>query len=111
MIAEEIELPFEGRTVRYIASDEVSPNEIAAVFGKAIGKPDLQWKVIPDEQLLNSWLSIGFNPRIAQGFIEMQASQRDGRLYEDYYCNQPVLGKVKLAEFAENFATVYFQED
>ena len=33
VIAEEIEKPFEGRTVRYIASDEVSPNEVAKVLG------------------------------------------------------------------------------
>lgn len=41
-IAEEMEKPFEGRTVRYLASEELSPNEIAAVIGKAIGKPDLK---------------------------------------------------------------------
>lgn len=111
VIAEEIEQPFEGRTMRYIASDEVSPNEIARALGSAIGKPDLQWKVISDEQLLNSWLSVGFNPQIAQGFIEMQANQGTGKLYEDYYRNQPVLGKVKLAEFAGNFAAVYQQEE
>lgn len=111
VIAEEIEQPFEGRTMHYIASDEVSPNEIARALGSAIGKPDLQWKVISDEQLLNSWLSVGFNPQIAQGFIEMQANQGTGKLYEDYYRNQPVLGKVKLAEFAGNFAAVYQQEE
>ena len=111
VIAEEMELPFEGRTMRYIASEEVSPNEIAGALGKAIGKPDLQWKVISDEQLLNSWLSVGFNPQIARGFIEMQANQGSGKLYEDYYRNQPALGKVKLAEFAKNFATVYQQEE
>lgn len=97
--------------MRYIASEEISPDEIAGVLGKAIGKPDLQWKVISDEQLLNSWLSVGFNPQIARGFIEMQASQGSGKLYEDYYRNRPVLGKVKLTEFAENFAAIYQQED
>lgn len=111
VIAEEVELPFKGRTMRYIASEEVSPDEIARVLGKAIGKPDLQWKVISDEQLLNSWLSVGFNPQIAQGFIEMQANQGTGKLYEDYYRNPPVLGKVKLAEFAKNFAAIYQQEE
>ncbi len=55
-IAEEIGKPFEGRTVRYVASDEVSPNEIARVLGKAIGKPDLKWQVITDEQLMEGLL-------------------------------------------------------
>lgn len=110
VIADAIEQPFEGRSMRYIASDEVSPNEVASALGRAIGKPDLQWKVISDEQLLNSWLSVGFNPQIAQGFVEMQANQGTGKLYEDYYLNQPVLGKVKLAGFAEDFAATYLEE-
>jgi uncharacterized protein YbjT (DUF2867 family) len=107
VIAEEVELPFEGRTVRYVASDEVSPNEIAAALAEAIGKPDLEWRVISDEQLLNTWLGIGFNAQMAHGFVEMQAGQGSGKLYEDYYQNVPELGKVKLKDFALQFAAAY----
>ena len=110
VIAEEMEKPFGGRQVRYIASDEVSPNEIAKVLGEAIGKPGLKWIVVSDEQLLNSWLGIGFNAQIAKGFVEMQASQGTGELYEDYYRNKPVLGGVKLVDFAKEFAAVYHEE-
>lgn len=106
-IAEEMNTPFEGRSVRYVASDEVSPNEIAKALGEAISMPDLKWIVLPDEELLNNWLSIGFNPQVARGFVEMQASQGNGALYEDYYKNKPVLGKVKLLDFAKEFAEVY----
>jgi len=106
-IAEEMEKPFEGRTIRYIASDEVSPNGVAKILGEAIGKPDLKWLVIPDEQLLNGMLAAGMNKWIANGFVEMQASQGNGVLYEDYYRNRPTLGKVKLADFAKEFALVY----
>ncbi|SHF83726.1 SDR family oxidoreductase [Chryseobacterium sp. OV279] len=107
VIAEEIEKPFEGRTVRYVASDEVSPNEIAKALGEAIGQPDLKWKVIPDEELFQNWLNIGFNEQVARGFVETQASQGSGVLYEDYNKNKPVLGKVKLADFAKDFAEAY----
>ena len=106
-IAEEMETPFEGRTIYYIASDEVSPNEIAKVLGEAIGKPDLKWSAISDEQLLNGMIAAGMNQQIAEGFVEMQASQGSGLLYEDYYRNQPGLGKVKLADFAKDFAFIY----
>jgi len=109
-ITEEIEKPFEGRAVRYIASDEASPNEVARILGEAIGKPDLKWSVIPDEQLLNTWLGAGMNRQIAQGFVEMQASQGSGVLYEDYYRHRPVPGKVKLAAFAKEFAAIYHQQ-
>jgi uncharacterized protein YbjT (DUF2867 family) len=102
-----IESPFEGRSVEYVASDEFSPNEAAKVLGEAIGQPDLQWSVISDEQLLNTWLGIGFNPQIAHGFVEMQHSQGTGALYEDYYAHKPTLGKVKLEDFAKDFAAAY----
>lgn len=106
-IAEEMETPFAGRMIRYVASDEVSPNEIASALGEAIGKPDLQWRVISDHQLLANWLNIGFNSQIAHGFVELQASQRTGLLYEDFYRNKPTFGKVKLNAFAKQFATAF----
>ena len=111
VIAEEMDKPFLGRTVRYVASDEVSPNEIAKALGKEIGKPDLEWQVISDDELLTNWLDIGFNEQVAKGFIELQSSQGTGVLYEDYYQHRPKLGKVKLADFAKEFATVYDSEN
>ncbi|GAB3284766.1 NAD(P)H-binding protein [Larkinella harenae] len=110
VIREEMDKPFDGRTVRYVASDEVSPNEIANALGKVIGKPDLQWRVISDEQLLTNWLTIGFNEQVAKGFVELQASQGNGKLYEDYYRNQPTPGAVKLADFAKEFAIAYHND-
>lgn len=110
VIAEEVDQPFEGKTIRYVASDEVSPNEIAQALGEAIGKPDLKWQVIPSEQLLNSWLSIGFNEQVARGFVELQESQGSGKLYVDYHQHQPALGKVKLKDFAKDFAEAYERE-
>jgi uncharacterized protein YbjT (DUF2867 family) len=106
-IAEEIVKPFEGRKVRYVASDEVSPNEMASVLGAAIGKPDLKWIAIPDEQLKNGMIGAGLNPAIAAGLVEMNASRRGGILYEDYQRHKPALGKVKIEEFAKDFAVAY----
>lgn len=106
-IVEEMESPFGGRTIRYIASDEISPNEMAQTLGNAIGEPELKWQTITDEQMLNGLLSMGMNPKAAKGLMEMQAAQGDGTLYEDYNQNKPILGKVKLRDFAKEFATVY----
>ncbi len=108
-IAEEFEKPFDGRTVRYIASDEVAPNEVARILGEAIGKPGLKWIEITDEQLLNGMLAAGFNPKAAKGLVEMNAGRRSGILYEDYNKNKPMLAKVKLKDFAKSFAAVYNQ--
>ncbi|RBL89425.1 NmrA family NAD(P)-binding protein [Chitinophaga flava] len=110
VIAGEVDRPFEGKTIRYVASDEISPNEIARALGEAIGKPDLKWLVIPSQQLLDSWLSIGFNEQVAKGFVELQESQGNGTLYEDYNQHKPSLGKVKLKDFVKDFAEAYNRE-
>jgi len=108
-IVEAIESPFNGRGIRYIASDELSPNQVAKILGASIGKPDLKWLVISDEELLSGMVAAGMNPTIAKGFVEMNASRRGGILYEDYSRNKPVLGKVKVVDFAKDFAKVYNQ--
>jgi uncharacterized protein YbjT (DUF2867 family) len=110
VIAEEMEKPFSGRHIRYIASDEISPNEAAKILGEAIGKPDLKWIKISDEQMLNGMTDAGMNPSIAKGLVEMNAGRRNDVLYEDYYRNKPTLGKVKLSDFAKEFAGVYNQQ-
>jgi uncharacterized protein YbjT (DUF2867 family) len=107
VIAEEMEKPFNGRTIRYIASDEVSPNEVAKILGEAIGKPDLKWIAVADEQMLNGLIAVGMNRQIAKGLVEMNASRRGGVLYEDYHKHKPMLGKVKLTDFAKDFAAAF----
>jgi hypothetical protein len=47
------------------------------------------------------------NAGIARGMIEMNASRRGGRLYEDYFRHRPVLGKTKMTEFAKEFSAAY----
>lgn len=107
VIAKEIEKPFNGREVRYIASEEISPNEIAQTLGKAIGNPELKWLTVSDEDLVNGMINAGMNPTTAKGFVEMNAARGNGVLYEDYYKNRPVLGKTKVEDFAKDFAKVY----
>lgn len=108
-IAEEIESPFEGRKVRYVASEELSPNEVAQILGEAIAKPDLTWTVISDEEMLNGMIAAGMNPQTAKGMVEMNKSRRGGVVYKDYNRNKPMLGKTKLKDFAKGFAAVYNQ--
>lgn len=107
-IAEELETPLTGRKVRYIASEELTGNETAHILGAAIGKPDLKWIIIPSEQMQSGLEAIGMNPQIAAGLVEMYASFYNGLLSEDYYRNKPTaMGKVKLEDFAKEFAAAY----
>lgn len=109
-IAEEIATPLVGRKIRYVASEELTCNETASILGVAIGKPDLQWIIITNEQMLSGLEAAGMNPQIAAGLVEMYGSLHSGLLAEDYYRNKPaVMGKVKLVDFAKEFAAAFLK--
>jgi uncharacterized protein YbjT (DUF2867 family) len=109
-IAEEITTPLPGRKIKYVASDELTGNETARILGEAIGKPDLKWILIPSEQWQTGLVTVGMNPLAAAGLVEMFASQHSGALTADYYLNRPALGKVKLKDFAKEFAATFLQK-
>ena len=106
-VAEEITGAFEDRKIRYVASEELTCNEIASTVGAAIGKSDLKWIIISNEQTQSGLEAAGMNPQIAAGFVEMNASIHNGKFLEDYHRNRPTLGKVKLTDFAKEFASVF----
>jgi len=110
-IAEEIVTPLTGRKVLYVASEELTCNEVASILGAAIGKPDLKWNLITDEQLQSGMEAAGMPKAIVTGLVEMQASMHKGDFYQDYYLHKPTLGKVKLADYAKEFAAVYNQKE
>jgi len=106
--AEEMETPDTGNKVRYVASDELTANEAAAILGAAIGKPDLKWLTFTNEQMQEGLERKGMPPHIVANLVEMGASTHSGALREDYELHQPVLtGKVKLADFAKEFAAAF----
>lgn len=107
-IVDEIELPLVHRKVRYVSSDERTGNEIASILGTAIGKPDLKWIVISDEEIRKSFIENGFPELLSNNLVEMFSSLHSGKLEEDYKLNKPaVLGKVKFLDFVDDFVTAY----
>lgn len=101
-------LQFSGQSVRYIASDERTTDDIAKTLGTAVDKPSLPWIVFTDEQSSAGMLQAGLPEEIAKNYTEMGASLRSGKMTEDYWKNHPaVLGKIKLEDFAKTFAAVY----
>ena len=102
------ELSFTGHSIQYIASDEVSSQQIASAIGQAIGKPELAWVEFTDEQALGGMLQAGLPEEVAKNYVEMGGALRSGKMSEDYWKHRPAsLGKVKLADFAKVFAAVY----
>ena len=108
-IAEEIETPITAsRKIIYVASDELTCNEVAGILGAAIGKPDLQWNLISNEQMQGILEGAGMNTQVAAGLVDMQACMHTGDFFKDYYLNRPAtMGKVKMADFAKEFAATF----
>ncbi|WP_158799093.1 NAD(P)H-binding protein [Pedobacter sp. L105] len=107
-ISEELTSPLTMRKVRYAASEELTCSQIATTIGVAIGKPYLKWVTTSDKQMLDALIKFKMPLGLANDIVEMNASMRNGGiLFEDYYKNKPALGKVKIKDFAKEFANVY----
>lgn len=103
-----LSLSFTGHSVRYVASDERTTGDVAAVLGAAIGKPDLPWVGFTDEQAQGGLAQAGLPEAMVVKFVEMGAAIRSGKMWEDYLRHRPQeLGKTKLEDFAKEFATAY----
>jgi uncharacterized protein YbjT (DUF2867 family) len=104
------QLNFTGHSARYIASDERGTEEIAGLIGKAIGNPGLKWIKFPDEQAFGGMTRAGIPEKMAKEFTEGFKAFHEGKITEDYWRHRPELGKVKLEEFANTFASVYLAQ-
>jgi nucleoside-diphosphate-sugar epimerase len=100
-----------GRKFRYVASDVLSCNQIAATLGAAVRKPWLKWGAITDKQMKDALLKFKIPESLADDIVQMNAGMRKGGgLYDDYYKHEPRLGKVKMTDFAKEFASVYYSK-
>lgn len=103
-------LSFSGKSVRYVTSDEKTTDEVAAILGKAIGKPELPWINFKDENTVAGMTQAGLPQEIAENYAEMGAAMRSGEMASDYLLHRPdVFGKTKLEAFAPVFAAIYSQ--
>lgn len=106
--AEELATPAApGRHVRYVASDERTAHEVAHALGAAIGRPDLQWVAFTSEQMQENLLRAGLPAHRAAEVVDIYASIGNGTLGEDYEQHKPQLGRVKLDDFAREFAAAF----
>lgn len=106
-IAAEVTQPQGRDKVRYVSSDERTCNEVAAVLGSAIGMPDLKWRTLPEQQVLEALIANGVHKNAAMNLIELGKATHSGILREDFENNKPEPGKVSLEEFALEFAALY----
>jgi len=106
-VAEELLLHPEKKTIRYVGSEEMTCNEAAQIIGTSIGKPWLKWVLLTDKQMLQGLKMARLPQKLAETLVEMQAAMHSGKTLQNFHRGQPRMGKVKLADFAKEFAAVY----
>lgn len=110
-LAAELQAEGNGFDVKYVVSDVSTGDEMAALFGQAIGKPELVWTNIPDEQLKQGMLAGGMPEELVGLIVEMGQGVRAGTITRDFFASgTKVTGQIKLEQFAEEFKAAYLQD-
>jgi len=109
-VAEELQRMPDEKTVRYVGSEEMTCNQAATIIGTAIGKPWLKWGLLSDKDMLQGLKMAKVPDKLAETLVEMQAAMHSGRTLENFLRSKPKMGKVKLADFAKEFAAAYHKK-
>ena len=109
-VAEELELMPKEKTIRYAGSEEMTCNEAAKIIGGAVGKPWLKWVLLSDKEMMQGLKMAKLPDKLAETLVEMQAVMHSGKTLENFHRNKPKMGKVKLADFAKEFAAAYHKK-
>jgi uncharacterized protein YbjT (DUF2867 family) len=69
-----------NQTRELLGQRDLSYTEIAAIIGKAIGKPDLKYVQLPDDQFRGALVEMGMSEQVARLLLEMTAALNSGRM-------------------------------
>jgi NAD(P)H dehydrogenase (quinone) len=109
-VAEELLLLPKAKTIRYVGSEEMTCNEAAKIIGTAVGKPWLKWVLLSDKEMMQGLKMAKVPEKLAETLVEMQAAMHSGKTLENFHRNRPEMGKVRLTDFAREFAAVYYKK-
>ena len=76
-----LRLDFQGHQTRELQGQrDLNYNEITAIIGKAIGKPDLEYVQVPDAQLRPILIHLGMSENMADMLLEMAGALNSGHM-------------------------------
>jgi uncharacterized protein YbjT (DUF2867 family) len=74
-----LELNFQGKqTQELLGARDLTMNEVASIIGKAIGRSDLTYSQLPDDQVRGGMTSMGMSVNMANLLLEMSAAMNSG---------------------------------
>jgi uncharacterized protein YbjT (DUF2867 family) len=76
-----LRLDFDGKSVHELqGARDVTYAEVAKIVGAAIGKPDLEYRLVPAAQLKPVLMQMGMSSKMADLLLEMAAAQNSGHM-------------------------------
>jgi uncharacterized protein YbjT (DUF2867 family) len=76
-----LRLDFEGTNTRELLGQrDISMNEATAIIGRAIGRPDLAYSPVPEEEFKEALTHLGVSPDMADLISEMCAAMNSGHM-------------------------------
>jgi uncharacterized protein YbjT (DUF2867 family) len=76
-----LKLGFTGRQTRELQGQrDLSYDEVTAMIGKAIDKPEIKYVQLPDEQMQPILVQMGMSPYMAGSILEMSAALNSGHM-------------------------------
>ncbi|HSW87121.1 MAG TPA: NAD(P)H-binding protein [Rhabdochlamydiaceae bacterium] len=101
-------LKFTGSSVfEFVGPQEITMAEAAKVIGKAIGKPDLKYKQMSDEQAENEMIASGMKHQIAKLIVEMNRAFNERKIKPTQKLTEDHKGKTTFEEFCKTFSKIY----
>ncbi len=103
------QLQFEGKTIEYILGNrDYTYNELAGIYGKKIGKPDLQYVQFSFEDARKSMIAnMGLSEDAADKFMKFAVALNEGRITEQAKRTASNTTDTSAEDFSDVFKHVY----
>jgi uncharacterized protein YbjT (DUF2867 family) len=103
-----LNLDFAGKGHVYVLGPrEVTYNEVASVFGNAIGKPELTYFTAPKEDARKALTSLGMGSDVVERLLEFVDAMNNGSALADLKGAQTPESKTDIRDFAQTFKEIY----
>ena len=102
------DLDFTGKSHEYILGHrDVSYDELAGIFGKVIGNPDLKYVTAGYEDAVNAMTGMGLGVSVSRKLVEFVKAMNEGLVLADAHRTPENTTPTSIEEFALVFKMVY----
>jgi uncharacterized protein YbjT (DUF2867 family) len=103
-----LDLSFSGKSHEYILGKrDVSYNEIAPLFGAAIGNPGLQYHTAGPDEAINAMMMMGMSASVASKLVEFVKTINEGKVLGDVIRTPENTTPTGIEEFVPVFKAIF----